>query len=100
MFVLLFISVSGYVDDTQFGGIEKARNGKAPFESRADHKRAVIQSSRVSGKQPLPRCIDPSSKESPLTAVGVSADDQIQGQGLQIRLVIFGMMAEQDTGVL
>ena len=81
------------VNDAKLGWIKEPWEPIA-FQTCADDPSVVMKSTDIFGEQPLTGGKYPSVEESPLSAVGVTADDQIQGQGGKIRLVIFGMMAE------
>ena len=63
-----------YVYDLR--GISKAWD-PTPLQTRADHKTTVVSAVGVTGENPLPGRKDTPAKESPLTAVRVTADDKV-----------------------
>ena len=79
------------------GWITESRNPTCFFQACADDKPSVVDAMGVLGKQSLSRGIHTPSEEPPLPSVGVTADDQIDGIFLQIGLIVFRMMAQEDA---
>ena len=60
------------------GGIEDAREAMAFFQSRANNKTAIMHALGIFRENPLPRRKHAAAEDPPLSAMRVSADDQIE----------------------
>ena len=83
------------MDHDQFGLVEDARNPRVIAKTAADHAAVFKDTRGIFGEQSLPGCINASAEYAPLSAVRVPANGQIDVCFLNVRVKIFGMMAEK-----
>ena len=65
--------------------------------SAADDAPAIDNACGVFGEDALPRCKNTVTEEAPLTAMCVAANGELDIGVADVRLVIFGMVAKQNT---
>ena len=85
------------IDDHQLGGIADAWDTRVIAKTAADYPAVVVNPRGVFGEDSLSGGVSPLTEESPVSAVRVSADGQLNVRFLDIGHKILGMMTEQDT---
>ena len=81
-----------HVDGNDLGEIEESRDSAAGLHAATDDQLAIVNTRSISWEYSLTGRKHALTEESPLTAVGMTADDQIQRKIAQIARIIFGMM--------
>ena len=84
-------------EDDQLAWIEDARDAGVIAESAADDQAILKHACGVFGEDALSGRIYASAEDAPLTAVGMTADGELDLRFLNIRYEILGMMTKKDA---
>ena len=90
------LPVSIWFEIDELAWIKKSRYWISGICEPSAHYHIVVYASGVSGEQPLTRSKQSLSEEPDLSAVGVTAEDEIYISSFEIGVPIFRMMAQKQ----
>ena len=98
-FIYSLFTHSALIDlqNDKLGGVKDPWDPRMIAESAADDASVVQNSVGILGEQSLSGRIDSLPEYSPMTAVCVTGNNEVDIRFFEMRAVIFGMMAEKDA---